>query len=447
MQDKEFSNIVSERFNGFGDTPSDAVWENIASNLDGRKKRLAILWWTCSFAAVLALFVLAVDSVSGYGSENKTPTALTSTSGKTQIEAQIEAQNKKQIDNQINKQNNANSTSDNQLNTEQDSKSDRASNENLVQKTNLKKAHINTPAADKLRSEFLPKIKFDILPEKGLVYSPPLPSQEERNGTLVDAQKTNKEDSISSLDFAALNRIPMETGENDIISLIQILPQPKWSFGAKLTGFINASRPTQGLQYDAALAWNNPGSFTPVELKTFSHARYAEIEVYALYQMRSRFQFGGGISFSKGFDNEESETYSNTTKRTTVGLPIFGHFKILEKGKFQVAAEIALLNEYSYLLSTSYDLSVTSGTPQVNDSTLGISEDASLSSSNKLKNHGYAFGIMGGLETSYQLLPRMKLTLLFGYRNYLIERYSLAYKYVKNPGYVTGSLGVRWRLR
>ena len=442
MQDKEFSNIVSERFDGFGDTPSDAVWENIASNLDGRKKRLAILWWTCSFAAALALSVLAVDSGSGYGNENIRPTASTSTSGKTQIEAQ----NKKQIDNQVNKQDNANSTSDDQLNSEQDSKLNRASNENPIQKTNLKKVTLDVSTADKLRLEFLPKVNFDILPEVGSRYLH-LSPQEENNGTLVDAQKTNKEDSISYLNFAPLNRIPMETGENDIISLIQILPVPKWEFGVRVSGFINASRPTLGLQSDAALAWNNPGSFTPVELKSFSHIRYAEIEGYALYQTRSRFQFGGGISFSKGADTEESEYYRTTSNRTTVGVPLYGRFIVLKKGKFQISAEIALLNEYSNIRSTTDDLSLPSGTPLPADTSQSTAELSFSTTYTDHLGHGYSFGLQGGLETSYQLLPRMNLTMSFGYRNYLIERYSSVYNYVNNPGYVTGSLGVRWRLR
>ena len=63
MRDKEFSNIVSERFEDFGETPADAVWANIEGSLDeDKKRRRVIIWW--SLAAVLALSVLTVGIIS-----------------------------------------------------------------------------------------------------------------------------------------------------------------------------------------------------------------------------------------------------------------------------------------------------------------------------------------------------------------------------------------------
>ena len=55
MQDKLLKSKLSERFEGFGSAPSDAVWTGIEHALDGdERKRRFIIWFTAA-AAILAI--------------------------------------------------------------------------------------------------------------------------------------------------------------------------------------------------------------------------------------------------------------------------------------------------------------------------------------------------------------------------------------------------------
>ncbi|MFT6503209.1 MAG: hypothetical protein ACJASQ_003342 [Crocinitomicaceae bacterium] len=436
MRDKKFSNIVSERFDGFGDTPSDAVWENITGNLDGRKKRLAILWWTCSLAAVLALSFLAFDSFTGDYSKNQTADASKPSSSK----AQIESQNKKRNDKQIKKKDNTNYASVDSLNDEQTLNSDQASNENPVQKPNLKPATIDGSTAEKPRLDLLPKVDKQKLPMDGMIHPLQLSQQAEKDGSLAELQKANEEDSISSLDYAPLDRIPIKTGENDIISLIQILPVPKWRIGAKATGFVNSRATNTNDGTSATTQWT--GTIAAAEFDITSHRRFFEAEVFVQRLMKKRFYLSTGILFSMGQDLQYSgDTLHYQSDRITFGIPIAIKYSIINGTRFRLTGNASLINEFARVRTRSESFTVANSSPGPTSNLLA------LSNSNNFQGYNYAFGVQASLEASYSFGNRFRIHGEIGYRNYLIEQYSTNHNYVVNPNYFNSSIGVSWRLQ
>jgi hypothetical protein len=427
MRDNKFSKIVSERFDGFGDTPSDAVWENIAGNLDGRKKRLAILWWTSSLAAVLTLSFLALDSFTGDYSESQTAAASKPSSSKTQIKSQ----NKKRNDKQIKKKDTANYASVDSLNDEQILNSDQASNENPVQKPNLKQATINGSTTDKPRIDLLPKVDIQKLPMDGMIHPLQLSQQAEKDGSLAEFKKANEEDSISSLDYEPLDRLPIKTDDDDILSAIQILPQPKWRIGAKTTGFVN-SRASN----------TNDGTSAATEFDITSHRRFFEADIFVQRLMKKRFYLSTGILFSMGQDLQYSgDTLHYQSERITFGIPIAFKYSIINGDRFRLTGNASLINEFARVRTRSESFAVVNGFP------VPTSNLIALNNSNNFQGYNYAFGVQASLEASYSFGNRFRLHGEIGYRNYLIEQYSTNHNYVTNPNYFNSSIGVSCRFQ
>ena len=83
MQDKLLKSKLSERFEGFGSTPSDAVWAGIEQTLDGDKRKGLLIRWFVTIAAILAIGLMtllfafsnqdygAAESVNYISRENK----------------------------------------------------------------------------------------------------------------------------------------------------------------------------------------------------------------------------------------------------------------------------------------------------------------------------------------------------------------------------------------
>ncbi len=76
MLNNEQQGSLSEKFQGFGAAPSDALWGNIAEAITEKKKRKVAYWWWIG-AGTAAAVLITIFSING--SKNSEETALAST--------------------------------------------------------------------------------------------------------------------------------------------------------------------------------------------------------------------------------------------------------------------------------------------------------------------------------------------------------------------------------
>ncbi|NRA13271.1 MAG: hypothetical protein HRT57_15095, partial [Crocinitomicaceae bacterium] len=295
MRDKKFSDIVSERFDGFGDNPSDAVWENIESNLDGdKKRRRAIIWWTVAAGVALSALAYNFTSWNGVGTDTVPSFSLNESQAKKLFEKQIEEQNKTKLE------------STEALNAQQ------ALNEVPSEKIKLTQTQLSKSKIEEIKKA-LREAGYDF-PYSNPHSYPYIDSHGNRrvyyreprkgiNRTIAEVEQPDKSetesDTITPLVYELLDRIPFPTAENDILSGIQIIPAPKWRIGARVTGFLNASTPVTISNQS-----NPPITIAGTEFSDFhnSHRRYFEAEIFTQRRMRNRFYMSSGLMFSTGND-------------------------------------------------------------------------------------------------------------------------------------------------
>jgi len=431
MRDKDFSNIVSERFEDYGSSPSNAVWGNIESNLDqGEKRRLIVIWWY--MAAVLALAIITVNIMTV--GKNDSQTSSTSPGSKSSHDERIVNKGEKNHSQEENSNSNSEKSNQNSFTANKSLSQDDSHvvNENVTPK--------NEGSSEKVNNH----------------HSPIKPATSIKEGTTNVASKPSLKqelENVEVLTYLDPYRFPLGgtndvlLSENDITSYIQILPEPRWRIGARASVFINASNPVNGPGLDENIllsAYNDP-SPEPDNYNFISHRRFFETEVFTQVRLKNRFQLSSGISFSNGYDAQRLDTVLYGTNRNTFGVPIGLEYTFFTKNRFQLNGGITTINEYARVKTTV-------GIPNGNTTTSDPTQSAGIASAvyeevSSFKGHNYAFGLQGTIGANYRLTPRLKILASIGYRNYLIERYSLNYQYVKNPNYFNGSIGFTWRLK
>lgn len=409
MQSKD-SKILADRFRDFGAPASSTVWAGIeASLVEQQKRRRGIIWW--SLAALFVLSALAYNFNASEGEDrNESILGLESTSTKKS------ATNKKW---------------QNGTTIKRDAKNQKKEFTTLANK--------KTDGTINSKDRIIPRTNF----------SKPKPKTEPTPIKFVDPISINESDALKELPYLSFTALDYANQPNrpidptaQVISKIVILP--KWEFGVRGNGFLNVSTPTVD-QNNLSSFGTAPGSNVSPANKSFSHRRHFELEAYTLCYLRPKLVIGMGLTGSMGLDRELWNNYKTISNRTTFGLPIYGRYSLIRKGRFRLDMELGLLNEYASVKSSSGEVS-----PSVNnqsDPALGFSENLNWVGTEYFSSSEYAFGLHGGLDASYKLLYNFSITASLGYRNYLIESYSLDYNYVKNPGYLTGGIGVRWSFR
>ncbi|MDX2360146.1 MAG: hypothetical protein QNK23_05035 [Crocinitomicaceae bacterium] len=416
MRDKEFSNIVSERFDGYGKAPSDAVWDNIVIDLDqDKKRRRIIIWWTV--AALIGFTALAVN-FSSWNFETGNSIAYIDDSeiekneSAQEISLKDEPNGVKQNDSKLAEGlNNINATAVPH------------SNRTMTSLNELNSITLETPTNHTDSNEN----------HTTAVVSPPKSDTNNRVPT--------KEFSIALLPYLGLSPFEIEESQRvDFIASTKIIIS-KWQIGIRATGFISTSGLNESNTVGIPTTYIiSPEIIEPYYLSNHSSQRYAELEGYFLYNLRPRFELGAGISASYEQDRREYESWEFLTSHITAGIPIYARYNFLRKGKFGLTGELGLLNEYSYLSSSFTDNSEPTIAVDTSQTTLA---DA-FSTIPPFNGHRYAFGLQGSIEASFQLSSKLTLTASIGYRNYLIERYSSNYTFSRNTQYLKGSIGVRW---
>lgn len=433
MRDKEFSDIVSERFSGFGGEPSSDVWAGIEANLDqNKKRRRAIIWW--SLAALFALSAITLNLVSNNDSETTTAikSADKSTTPKTENNIKNNSNNQKSTD--LNSRPSAANSSVTDKNSE-------ISIGNNSHKNPTKKVTLIEPVQKGLPS--IEPVKLINISEEFLI-----PDPENLADSRVDM------DPMETLPYVDLTTIPMRTvcgrplpqktepeiGATAITAMV--VTHSRWSLGVKATGFINASKPSSVTNWSGTSSALADPSFVYYDFN--SHQRYFETEVFANYFLNKRITLGTGVMFSLGFDAQRIDTTIYATKRKTFGIPLEAQFTIVRDNRFKLSGNLAIINEYARVRTDIGVANAAENTISTSDPSVYGIESVTYTIVENYKGHNFAFGLQGSIQAEYHLRPKITALASIGYRNYLIERYSLSRNYVTNPNYFNASIGLKW---
>ncbi|GEM_PF-6495347 len=435
MHDKELQKTLSERFDGYGSTPSESVWSGIEAGLAEKDRRRGAFWWWIGIAgaAVIGFFTfihfantpeVAIINASNWRHQ------ASSEIGKTQENGEMNARDLSGTDNSgldNGAESSANNSSTNSTKTGNWTTTNNNNNNNNNNNQHTYSAQTFQKRDDKTNlSQSIDEQSRIDLP---LEYSSDNEKESRKKLTLSMPTKP-----LGSLSVPVFNEI--------ISSRIDPIKRTgRWELAADLGTFTPYSEFTPPVEQEPIQ--QDPGGITDQLIDqdngtSLGHRRFVELQVTARRYFGRRFSIGLGASGAYG-RNSISDQYNEMYNWNiwSVGIPFNVRFDAFSKGRFRISPYVQFLNEMSFasLNNPVYWSSFTS------------TADPLLPEGGTVNSRKYSLGIQPSIELSYALNERFLFTTSLGYRYHALNRKVGLMPLLEQPNYLRFSIGTAWLIK
>lgn len=432
MQNDKHRGSLGSKFENFGAAPSEGLWDSIADNLDGKKKRRGIIWWFTG-VGIAAVGILAVLIYNGQPVTNQQSGTINEIKeSEMTVPADLFTQetpkeNKESLPDRFGHR----VQDESPINTERiqdNNENNQAVNNSNVPENNEQNMANQAPNHVEEGTDLA-----DVMEEK------------------VDLNK------MPLLGVFKIDALQADWGEE--LSTLSPIEKPKkrknkWELGVEVGSWRTLSGPTKsqadvlllndtdeemidtatlGLSEDASIT-SNP----KVEV-----GRPIEVRFHIGYRIRERWRITSGITFaSNRYSYVESQFasvtafaelpfYPGPARISSVSIPVNVEFDFIKRNRFRMGAGLGVLNEIPVWerYQPYYDANYT-GKKGFNTNFIS----------------GYNFAVNTQLSASYYLTEFMRIRGTLGTRIYTREKVNSSLNIPSENFWGGGSLGVVWEL-
>lgn len=417
---------LSDKFNGFGAAPSDALWNAVEASLDKSetKKRRFVWWWFAGLAAGISLLFLGYRL--GYNNGLQTISTI-NTESNNEIATQ---QPQSDLSDSINI-----SLHENRIINEDQISSLQTNNNNSVNTNNSDENRILKSERDLNNKE--ENIKQ---PENSSSYQLSLMNEPHRINYLPFNQIPFLPNSI----HAKTQQIGL--AETSTITQTPIIPHTKnghWEisffahhYASEIDMIMAKEDQNLSPSFDALTSEN-----TANNLESFSNnqneldadlKRPFSINLSAGYHFRNRFFVESGLGFNLIKSSRELNDGVNSIINTnyfSLSIPLNLGYNIVQRDRFEWQIKTGIFNEIPF-----YEKSVQSNFLSVNFN------------SQKQFTSGYLFGVTGGSVLSFRILSHLNLGMEIGYRRYFYQQFNSINPVLKKNSWLNLGVGLTYSL-
>lgn len=440
MSNNKQQGSLSEKFQGFGAAPSDALWGSIAAAVDEKKSRKGIFWWWLG-SGLAASFLLVYLSFNFFGSDNNLANIHTSENHASSYRTKTE--NKGQLIH----------SSSNELN-------DSVISINEIQFNNKEQLDKNQFDQEKSSDLIINPLDFENQSIEKLDHSIAKNDLFEQGENVDDKHVNLESDSdeevyVEKLNTSKIDLLAVEVDYPQILNtdVIKKTSHKPWELGFNLayyadvnlsfvskkqevypttsadfseSAFISGTQPdvintTQGLL---------PPASNVIPSTQSSVSRNLNLDFYAGKYLSKRWMFNTGLGFTR---SSYKTIYNNgflLTQLTNISaliVPIGVSFDAVKLPKFKLRTALAFNNEFAFYERFG-------------------SEAPSPSYNPKGFIKGYSASLELALGHVFQLRPRMALNVAPSFRYYLSQNIQSQNYLIKRNQWIGGKIGMIWTL-
>ncbi|OIQ31113.1 MAG: hypothetical protein BM555_05400 [Crocinitomix sp. MedPE-SWsnd] len=424
---------LGEKFEGFGATPSEALWGNIAGALDEKKSKKGFIWWWIGSGLAAVLLVTAVIYNSSNPIENQTAIDSTEIDGPTNYDFRTISHNNIQTNKLASfGSNDENISEDVENNLENAPQATNQNSDLAQQKNNNEKVDqlkpIDTKDAQKTvvtnNDEFAHLIPFSPRSKVSLMNKIPLTSMFGIN------PKLNHPNLISCGDPGGFFDKPWEIGFRvgyyaDLNPQVQAEYTPN-SFNT-LDDQNGPPEIIEGSEIGIAESINNT---SPTSI-TGSASKNINIDFTLGKYISPRFTIQSGINFTRSTYQTDYQSFEKMSAKTNISsfaLPIGFGYDLFKRKRYKLRLTAAIDNEFSLYENQNSIYFI--GPPE---------------SSNGFTK-GYSASTDFSIQSQIRLQKGMYLTLSPTYRRYLIQNVNSENLLVQKNNWLGGTIGMIWTL-
>lgn len=399
MEANEFETILKGRFTSFRSTPAPEVWQSVASNLDGKKKRRGIFWIIPVFLLIWFVpFALIYNQHVG--------------STKNNLSLASSAIQKNDL-----------------VSEKTDSEVFSSKNYELLQETEVSptsssigaKSHFDT-AMNPRKQTKTPEVDPLEQAQNAGQESPATEStdvyEEETASEKQVARKKSPKSTLSRMDFPTIAPPAMMIREG-------------FGFGREVFLYVNTLNRVGALRYyDSNSKLTDPNNSV-----TVSYARNIEIGVGYKMKLR-RWNYSADVFYSHSDETILSSSGIVESQRNIYGLGLGAERTLYSSGKFALNFQSKLLGEIQTIKSYSNP-----GESSFATSSPYPSADATNQKTNSLQK---ALGLQVGISANYRFSRRMYTFAQLGYRNYLLQEKPEQSMLFRSPSFIVFGAGISY---
>ena len=440
MPDKEFNKNMSNRFEGFGSTPSKSVWTGIEAHLiKSERKRRFIIWW---FSGILALGLV---SSLFFFPKKKNNTSTNQLTSNKEIENTSTSSNLEH--------NSLNSSSSKETFIKNNSPIENRKKNYDPLKSNIVSNNIENGNNDLLTYSLKHRSKFKPSSFDKTLSRIKSTSIGTNNDVILATQKNLDKEKVTK-NINSLDLLIIETGKPSPPIRTAYFNDKKntrklWKLGLRVSQFITISpripeNPTLGSPDTL-----EPSPLSVAESQSFpSYSDYInkrsfEAEVFIQRQFFHRLNISSGISVAhmyrsysinnnsgSNFDGLQASGsfYSGNKSYWSIGIPVRADVYFINTNHFQFGGGIAFLTEYSSIKH------LTQGATN-----MLIGQENTIS-----KQHSLQLSLQPYFRANYLTSSRWNMFFEMGYRKNIFDSSELT-KYTL-PSYITFTGGISWQL-
>lgn len=427
MQNVEQQGSLSEKFQGFGAAPSDALWGNIAAAIDDKKKRRGAFWWWLG-SGLAATVVIGILVFNGpYMNQNAVVVVeAENVPANKRIQGEVNYKETSTINNLID----AGTIEESQVEVV----NQQPVNQNL-EKSNQQIADANNDnieSTNKIQLIESVKLNPTINADYGLVDFMQKPAI-----SLLNVERNEPVIGLLHLDKKIKHR-PWEIGfhiayYNTNLSIVS-KKEMAYDPSVQTTSNVNVENFIDGPE-DASLFQSLPdattlgySSLVPSTQSTVS--KNINLGFYAGKYLTNRIMFQTGLGYSRSsYRTIYNNGFSNspTTHITSLNIPVGFSIDAVQLQRFKLRPSIALNNEFAVYENVKTDMLMTEYLP-------------------KNLTSGYSASVELSIGHLFRLRPKLALNVSPSFRYYFLQNIQSQNYLIKENDWIGGKIGLIWTL-